>query len=82
MTIDQQAITLTSAEFQKLSLLSSEQSRIFSGDQLMNSSYTDHRIVSVRTLDSHIKKLRKKMAVIGNEDWIQPSYGVGYKLVV
>jgi two-component system response regulator BaeR len=82
MAIDQQAIALTSVEFQMLSLLSSEPSRIFSRDQLMNTCYPDHRIVSARTIDSHIKKLRKKIAVIGNENWIQSVYGVGYKLVV
>jgi two-component system response regulator BaeR len=82
MAIEQQTITLTSVEFQMLSLLSSEPGRIFSRDQLMNSCYSDHRIVSDRTIDSHIKKLRKKIAVIGNENWIQSVYGVGYKLVV
>lgn len=82
MAIEQQVITLTSVEIKMLSLLSSEPSRIFSRDQLMNSCYSDHRIVSDRTIDSHIKKLRKKIAVIGNENWIQSVYGVGYKLVV
>ncbi|MGK0267796.1 MAG: two-component system response regulator BaeR [Paraglaciecola sp.] len=82
MAIDQQAITLTSVEFQMLSLLSSEPSRIFSRDQLMNTCYSDHRIVSERTIDSHIKKLRKKIAMIGDENWIQSVYGVGYKLAV
>jgi two-component system response regulator BaeR len=82
MAIDQQAVALTSVEFQILSLLSSEPDRIFSRDQLMNTCYADHRIVSGRTIDSHIKKLRKKIAVIGNENWIQSVYGVGYKLVV
>jgi two-component system response regulator BaeR len=64
-----------------LPLLNSEPSRIFSRDQLMNTCYSDHRIVSDRTIDSHIKKLRKEIAVIGNENWIQSVYGVGYKLV-
>lgn len=82
MTIDKQTITLTSVEFQMLTLLSSDLGRIFSRDQLMNACYNDHRIVSDRTIDSHIKKLRKKIALIGNEHWIQSVYGVGYKLVV
>jgi two-component system response regulator BaeR len=82
MAIDPQSIALTSVEFQMLYLLSSEPGRIFSRDQLMNSCYNDHRIVSDPTIDSHIKKLRKKIAVIGNENWIQSVYGVGYKLVV
>lgn len=80
MAIEQQAIALTAVEFQMLSLLASEPGRIFSRDQLMNTCYSDHRIVSDRTIDSHIKKLRKKIAVIGNENWIQSVYGVGYKL--
>jgi two-component system response regulator BaeR len=82
ITIEQQTITLTSVEFLMLTLLSSDPGRIFSRDQLMNACYNDHRIVSDRTIDSHIKKLRKKVAVIGNENWIQSVYGVGYKLVL
>lgn len=82
MVIAQQSIALTSVELKMLSLLSSEPERIFSRDQFMNTCYTDHRIVSDRTIDSHIKKLRKKIAMIGNENWIQSVYGVGYKLVV
>ncbi|WP_339722759.1 response regulator [uncultured Paraglaciecola sp.] len=82
MSIEQQTITLTSVEFQMLTLLSSDSGRIFSRDQLMNACYNDHRIVSDRTIDSHIKKLRKKIALIGDENWIQSVYGVGYKLVV
>jgi two-component system response regulator BaeR len=82
MAIEQQAIALTSVELKMLALLSSEPGRIFSRDQLMNTCYSDHRIVSDRTIDSHIKKLRKKITVIGSENWIQSVYGVGYKLVV
>jgi len=82
MAIEQQAIPLTAFEFQMISLLCSEPGRIFSRDQLMTTCYTDHRIVSDRTIDSHIKKIRKKIAVIGNENWIQSVYGVGYKLDV
>ena len=82
MSIGQQSIALTAVEFEMLALLNSEPGRIFSRDQLMTTCYTDHRIVSDRTIDSHIKKLRKKIAVIGNENWIQSVYGVGYKLDV
>jgi two-component system response regulator BaeR len=78
--IDQHVVNLTAVEFQMLSLLSSEPGRIFSRDQIMNTCYSDHRIVSDRTIDSHIKKLRKKIAMIGDENWIQSVYGVGYKV--
>ncbi|MFT2091718.1 response regulator [Paraglaciecola sp. 2405UD69-4] len=82
MSIGQQSIALTAVEFEMMRLISSEPGRIFSRDQLMTTCYRDHRIVSDRTIDSHIKKLRKKIAVIGNQDWIQSVYGVGYKLNV
>lgn len=81
IAVGQQTITLTSVEFQMLTLLSSDLGRIFSREQLMNACYNDHRIVSDRTIDSHIKKLRKKIALIGDEQWIQSVYGIGYKMV-
>lgn len=47
----------------------------------MGSSYPDHRIVSDRTIDSHIKNLRKKLTdAMDTEDLIHSIYGVGYKL--
>ena len=54
--------------------------QIFSRQQLMDSIYNDHRIVSTRTIDSHIKKLRKKFHQVNDqEDIIYSVYGVGYK---
>ena len=50
-------------------------------EYLMKNMYADNRIVSYRTIDSHIKKLRKKLADISEgKDWIQSVYGVGYRL--
>jgi DNA-binding response OmpR family regulator len=41
----------------------------------------DRRVVSDRTIDSHVKKLRRKFAAAAPcEEWIHPLYGVGYKL--
>jgi len=49
---------------------------------LMERIYTDHRIVSDRTIDSHIKKLRKKIAALSpDEELIGSVYGVGYKFI-
>ncbi len=73
-------IKLTAVEFQLLKILVSEPGRIFSRAQLMDNIYDDHRIVSDRTIDSHIKKLRKKIAeVASGEELIHSVYGVGYK---
>ncbi|WP_238322113.1 winged helix-turn-helix domain-containing protein [Vibrio mexicanus] len=44
--------------------------------------YEDHRVVSERTVDSHIKKLRKKLNAVNNDkDVVQSVYSVGYKLL-
>ncbi|WP_448549123.1 response regulator [Thalassotalea fusca] len=77
------SLSLTAVEFQLLLPLYREPGRIFSRDQLMNCMYADHRIVSDRTIDSHVKKLRKKLATISDQkDLIHSVYGVGYKLVL
>lgn len=73
-------LELTYVEFRLLSQLYSQPGRIFSRDQLINNIYDDHRIVSDRTIDSHIKKLRKKLQQLTDDvDFIRSVYGVGYK---
>lgn len=76
-------VSLTSVEFQLLKPLAGKPERIFTRDQLMENMYSDHRIVNNRTIDSHIKKLRKKLSDISNgKDWVQSVYGTGYRLVL
>ncbi|AZZ89703.1 response regulator [Hahella sp. KA22] len=73
-------LDLTAIEFQLLKMLADEPGRIFSRSQLMDGIYQDHRIVSDRTVDSHIKKLRKKIAELSpDHDYIHSVYGLGYK---
>lgn len=77
---EQSTVTLTSVEFQLLKRLASEPGRIFSRDHLMSYMYNDHRIVSDRTIDSHIKKLRKKLAdTWPQREFIHSVYGAGYR---
>jgi len=79
----QKEVSLTSVEFQLLKPLADKPDRIFTREQLMQNMYSDHRIVNNRTIDSHIKKLRKKLADISDgKDWIQSVYGTGYRLVL
>ena len=74
-------LDLTAVEFRLLSTLLKKPGRLFSRDQLLDQLYEDNRIVTTRTVDSHIKNLRKKLSVISNElDPIVSVYGVGYKL--
>ena len=80
-TLHGKELDLTSVEFTLLNLLASNPGRIYSRQQLMDHIYPDQRIVWDRTIDSHIKKLRKKIVVAANpgEEFIQSLYGAGYK---
>jgi two-component system response regulator BaeR len=74
-------LDLTPVEFRLLALLASQPGRVFSRDQLMDHIYVDGRVVSDRTVDSHVKNLRHKVhEAIGSDDVIRSIYGVGYKL--
>ncbi|WP_410209517.1 response regulator [Aquirhabdus sp.] len=75
-----QLLELTPAEFRLLKTLADAPGRVFQRDQLINHVYDDQRIITDRTIDSHIKNLRKKMAIVAPEDVIRSIYGVGYKL--
>jgi two-component system response regulator BaeR len=71
---------LTTVEFALLQLLASHPGRIFSRDQIMDAIYRDERVVADRTVDSHVKKLRRKIAdVLGDREVIRSVYGAGYK---
>lgn len=74
------SVELTAVEYHLFARLLSEPGRIFSRGQLMRDMYPDNRVVSDRTIDSHIKKLRKKLGQLeGASDPIESVYGVGYR---
>ncbi|AEG02082.1 response regulator [Methylomonas methanica] len=73
-------IELTAVEFQLLQALYRQPGHIFSRSRLMDLVYPDQRIVSDRTIDSHIKKLRKKLAeLLPGHELIHSVYGAGYR---
>lgn len=79
-SINGRDLDLTAVEFQLLKVLSDQPGRIFSRSVLVDKIYSDGRVVSDRTIDSHIKKLRKKIAVVLPEvELIHSLYAVGYK---
>ena len=55
---------LTAIEMRLLQLLMKQPGRIFTRDQLMDDIYPDRRLVSDRTIDSHIKNLRRKLSTL------------------
>lgn len=74
-------LELTPVEFRLLQTLAAQVGRVFSRNQLMDLLYVDNRIVSDRTVDSHVKNLRRKIVEAGGEeDWLRSIYGMGYKL--
>lgn len=79
-TVEGKELDLTAVEFKLLQFLAATPGRIYNRQQLMDRIYPDERIVSDRTIDSHIKKLRKKIAdVSAATELIHSVYGVGYK---
>lgn len=76
------SVEITSIEFRILETLATNKHKVVSRDQLLKNAYTDHRIVSDRTMDSHITKLRKKLQNIHTGEIIHSVYGVGYRLQV
>jgi len=81
--LGEDAVALTAVEFQLMKRLAAEPGRIFSREQLMTHMYNDHRVVSDRTIDSHIKKLRKKLAETWpQKEFIHSVYGAGYRFDV
>ncbi|MGB5290434.1 MAG: response regulator [Lysobacterales bacterium] len=80
-TINNRQLKLSPVEFALLGRLAAQPGRVFSRDQLMSSIYDDYRIVSDRTVDTHVKNLRRKLADAGpDSDLIESVYGVGYRL--
>jgi two-component system response regulator BaeR len=79
-TINGNDLHLTAVEFQLLKVLSDQPGRIFTRSVLVDKIYSDGRVVSDRTIDSHIKKLRKKIAAqLPDQELIHSLYAVGYK---
>jgi two-component system response regulator BaeR len=73
-------VGLTAVEFELLKVLASHPGRIYTRDQLMDAMYRDQRVVSDRTVDSHVKKIRKKIAaVLPEREIVHSVYGLGYK---
>jgi two-component system response regulator BaeR len=76
----EKVLDLTPAEFRLLKTLSHEPGKVFSREMLLNQLYDDYRVVTDRTIDSHIKNLRRKLEALDEEQsFIRAVYGVGYR---
>ena len=73
-------VILTVTEFRILQSLVSRPGVVKSRNALMDVAYDDQVYVDDRTIDSHIKRLRKRFKSIDGEfDMIETLYGVGYR---
>ncbi|MGN7752790.1 two-component system response regulator ChvI [Sinorhizobium sp. 22678] len=75
-----ESVTLTVTEFLILHALAQRPGVVKSRDALMDAAYDEQVYVDDRTIDSHIKRLRKKFKMVDNDfDMIETLYGVGYR---
>ena len=72
-------VTLTVTEFGILRTLLRRPGKVYSREDLIGAAYDFHNVVSDRTVDSHVRRLRAKLAVAG-ADPVETVHGVGYKL--
>ena len=72
-------VALTVTELGILRTLMGRPGRVFTRDELMQHAYREHVVVSERTINSHVKRLRRKLAAVGGEP-VETVHGVGYRL--
>jgi two-component system OmpR family response regulator len=72
-------VTLTATEFALLRTLMTRPGKVYTRETLMDGAYSIDKIVSDRTIDSHIRRLRAKFEAIGAAP-IETLHGIGYKL--
>lgn len=76
---DEQELVLTLTEFGILRTLLTRPGKVCRREHLMDQAYELHKIVSDRTIDSHVRRVRAKFAALG-ADPIETVHGIGYKL--
>ncbi|WP_263259053.1 response regulator [Pseudomonas oryzihabitans] len=74
-------LELTPVEFRLLATLAQHPGKVLSRDQLLNHLHTDYRILTDRTVDSHVRNVRRKLHRLDPDcELIRSIYGVGYCL--
>lgn len=78
--VDETHVTLTSTELTILDKLMSRPTQVFSRPALVDAIWGPGMVVSDRTLDSHLRNLRSKLAEAGCSDAIETLHGVGLRM--
>ena len=79
VTWDGRDVPLTATELGVLRTLMARPGRVFSRDELMDRAYASERVVSDRTIDSHVRRVRAKFATVGAAP-IETLAAFGYRL--
>jgi two-component system, OmpR family, alkaline phosphatase synthesis response regulator PhoP len=81
VTVDGRKVDLTMKEFELLTFLARNKGRAFSRDELLDKVWGINYLGESRTVDVHIRHLRKKMSLLEDEDkYIETIRGKGYKM--
>jgi two-component system, OmpR family, response regulator len=79
-SFDGKPVTLTALEFSILSALLARPGFVFTRELILDAAYAGNIHVADRTIDSHIRNIRAKMATAGSDSVIETVHGVGFKL--
>jgi two-component system phosphate regulon response regulator PhoB len=80
ITVNDQEVVLGPTEFRLLHFLMSHSERVHTRSQLLDGVWGDHVFVEDRTVDVHIRRLRKALEIVAKDDLIQTVRGSGYRL--
>ncbi|MCB9727382.1 MAG: response regulator transcription factor [Deltaproteobacteria bacterium] len=74
-----QEVPLTATEMALLVALAARPGRVFRRDELVDRAWGHDHFITERTIDSHVRRIRKKLAEVGG-DPLETVYGVGYRV--
>ena len=73
-------MALTALEFAILAALTVRPRTVFTRDHILDAAYGVGAAVSDRTVDSHVRNIRAKLAAVGCRDAVETVHGVGFRL--
>jgi two-component system phosphate regulon response regulator PhoB len=82
VTANNREIELGPTEYRLLHFLMTHTDRVYSRSQLLDRVWGDHVFIEERTVDVHIRRLRKTLQITGMDNWIQTVRSAGYRFSV
>lgn len=82
VTANNREIELGPTEYRLLHFLMTHTDRVYSRSQLLDRVWGDHVFIEERTVDVHIRRLRKTLQMTGMDNWIQTVRSAGYRFSV